>query len=84
MGKPEGPVKGKPYTAAMISDELMRIAPQVQSCVMVAVTKDGGIFMMRTPIGFVHASMVAALINNDLNRKTDAYISGQPAQGSDH
>lgn len=73
MGEPEGEIDRR-YTTAQIAAKLMEIAPNVQGCVMLAMTKGGDLIMMRTPMGFGVQAMVTALVNHDMNRTTERYM----------
>jgi len=50
----------------------------------VAVTKDGRMLMMSTPMSFNRKAMVTAIINHEMNRTTAEAIAGDNKQGSDH
>lgn len=65
MGINENKVRS--WTPANIADELMRIAPQVQDVVMAAVTADGRVILMRTPIAIMPYATCLALLQHDLN-----------------
>lgn len=82
MGIDENQIKMK--TPAQLADHLMKMSPKVEDVICVAVTKDGRMLMMSTPMSFNRKAMVTAIINHEMNRTTAEAIAVDNKQGSDH